>query len=248
LFHLLKNETNNLHFKTKEMELSKLENNGYSIKTLDETDPSNTVLINVHRLKGSMIVIEGTISAGKSILAKAIVTYLKKHNINAVYFDEYVNNLLLSQFINNQAKYAYVFQLFMLNKRIETYHLAVALMNQGGCAVIDRSLLGDKVFAQLQHAQGNISDEEMLVYNSIAETEARLKLSNIIYLDVTVETSLRRIMKRSRESEKAYSPQYLSKILASYEEALDGVEYIRLDWNKERVIDDNVVVEVLSKI
>lgn len=229
------------------MEVNKLEFNGFKIGV-----PVGSIekieIINLSNLNGSMIVIEGTIGAGKSDLSIAIVAYLNKHGVNAVYFDEYVNDSLLSLFINDQKRYALCFQLFMLNKRIETYNLAMQLIKQGGCAVLDRSLLGDQVFAQLQHEKGNISDEEMKVYRSIAETEARLKLTNIIYLDVTVETSLRRILKRSRESERAYSPQYLSKILSSYEKALEGVEYSRLDWNKERIIDDSVVLEVLSKI
>lgn len=191
-------------------------------------------MINPSDYASTILAIEGNIGAGKTHLAHKIVEYLVARGVEAKYFEEYVNDLLLGQFISNPAKYAYAFQLFMLNKRIETYNLAKAYADSGGCAILDRSLVGDKVFMYLHYHAGNIIKSEKEVYESIAQTEARLALTNIIYLDVSVETSLHRIMKRGRASESSYSPAYLEKIRQHYEESLKEVSYVRIDWNLEK--------------
>jgi deoxyadenosine/deoxycytidine kinase len=207
--------------------------------------------MDVSKYRGKIIVIEGIIGAGKSELATAMYKYLKSHGIDCQKYPEYVNTKLLSQFINNQPKYAYTFQLFMLNKRIETYNLAKEFIKTGGCAILDRSLLGDSTFAYMQHRAGNISDEEWAIYNDIADVEARLELPHIVYLNVGIPVALSRIAKRNRDAESSYDYKYLHNLMECYQHNINTMKYdniINIDWNADREVNEDAVTSVLTMI
>jgi len=65
----------------------------------------------------------------------------------------------------------------------------------------------------------------------------------LVYLDVSVETAIKRIHERGRESEKGITPEYLKDLKTGYEKIIDqiashkhqwscGVDVMRVNWDK----------------
>lgn len=188
------------------------------------------------KLRGTIIALEGLISAGKTTLGNHIATYLNGIDIPCKFFPEYVNQDLLTQFIQNMKKYAYSFQMIMLCKRIEIYRQALEFSKTGGVAIIDRSLWGDMTFAKLQHRQGNISDEEWTCYSSMVKHEIMIEPDIIIYLDCNIDTAMSRIQKRGNRSEMSgYRAEYLKLLDETYKEEFDTWRHSLkiVDWNRD---------------
>jgi deoxyadenosine/deoxycytidine kinase len=211
------------------------------------------------KYRGKVIVLEGIIGAGKTELSRQLLKYLESKGLRVKLFTEYVNELLLRQYISNMTKYAYTFQLFMLNKRIETYNLAKAFVaDNASCAILDRSLLGDATFARMQYNKGNFTAEEWECYRSIAKIEARLKITIVIYLDVVSTVAMERIKKRNRTSENEYTIEYLDSLSEEYERTMnepdetlseDILKLVRLDWNGDRDFSvDNAITPITNCI
>ena len=173
-------------------------------------------------LRGSAIAIEGAIACGKSTMGKHIESYLNHIGIKAKYFPEYVNMSFLNLFLSDMKKYAFSFQITMLCKRIEIYKEAEAFINQeNGVAILDRSFVGDKVFALMHYRQGNISEMEWRVYCSLAESEIQFEPQYSIYLDCSIDVIQKRLRKRNNQSEvSSYSQEYLKELSETYEELL----------------------------
>lgn len=199
-------------------------------------------------LRAGIYTIEGIVGVGKTTLGKAIEQFLNEIGISAKFYPEYVNALLLSQYISNMEKYAYGFQLVMLFKRLEIYREAERFAATGAVAIIDRSLVGDLTFAQMQKVNGNFTMEEWETYLSVAKQEIQLTPTASIYLKCSPEVALERIKKRGIEAEiKGYSLNYLEQLNNAYEHAIancTNVRHIIVDWNTE--FDDNSVVNILT--
>src|SRR5665648_663656 len=106
-------------------------------------------------LRGSLLIIEGVIGAGKTTLGHSLAAYLNQIGIPTRFYPEYVNPELLAQYIADMPRYAYTFQLFMLRVRCDTYREAQLFTATGGIALIDRSLPGDLAFAPMQYDNDN---------------------------------------------------------------------------------------------
>lgn len=190
-------------------------------------------LYHVYRhFRGRVLCIEGIISSGKTTLGKHMEQFFNKIGIPCKFFPEYVNPILLSQFIENMKHYAYSFQMIMLCKRIDIYRQVLEFSKQGGFSIVDRSLVGDSIFATMQHHNGNISDNEFAIYKQMIQHEIMIEPDHILYLDCSVDTSIERIQKRGNTSEiEGYSPQYLQSLLDFYKAEIQHHRHISLDWN-----------------
>lgn len=197
-------------------------------------------------LRAGIYTIEGIIGCGKTTLGKDIEQFLNEIGISAKFFPEYVNEKLLQQYINNMKKYAYGFQLVMLFKRIEIYREAERFAATGNVAIIDRSLLGDMTFAEMQKINGNFTTEEWDTYLAVVKQEIQLTPTASIYLKCSPEIALRRINKRGIKAEiGGYTLQYLEQLHTAYEIAIGNcgnVKHIIVDWNS----DDKNVTDILN--
>lgn len=194
-------------------------------------------------LRGTVIVIEGLIGAGKSVLGQSVVDFLKRAGLDARYFEEYVNEALLNQFLRDKRQYAYAFQMVMLANRIRIYREAQAYARTGGIAVVDRSLYGDMAFAILHKRYGNISESEFDVYSDMAEDECLVEPDYVIFLDCEVNKCLERVQARGRLMEKdeecGYTTQYMEDLSSAYTEAFKrsrdaATRQFNIDWNKDK--------------
>lgn len=148
-----------------------------------------------------MIVLAGTIGAGKSSLAKA----LGEHLGTDVFYEAVDNNPVLDLYYENPKKYAFLLQIYFLNKRFESIKAAYKDDNN----VLDRSIFEDELFLTLNYKQGNVTKTELDIYkelldNMMEELDGMPKKRPdlLIYIDVTFEKMLERIKRRGRSFEQ----------------------------------------------
>lgn len=179
--------------------------------------------MDLRRMK-TVIVLAGTIGAGKSSLAKA----LGEHLGTDVYYEAIDNNPVLDLYYQDPKKYAFLLQIYFLNKRFESIKMAYTQENN----VLDRSIFEDELFLTLNYKNGNVTKTELEIYqnllsNMLEEMEGMPKKRPdlLVYIDVSFETMLSRIAQRGRSFEqiddqpelKAYYHQVHEEYPAWYE-------------------------------
>ncbi|WP_438835311.1 deoxynucleoside kinase [Streptococcus pluranimalium] len=148
-----------------------------------------------------LIVLAGTIGAGKTSLAKA----LGEHLGTDVFYESVDNNPVLDLYYENPKQYAFLLQIYFLNKRFESIKAAYKDDNN----VLDRSIFEDELFLTLNYKQGNVTKTELEIYkdllnNMMEELDGMPKKRPdlLIYIDVSFEKMLERIQKRGRSFEQ----------------------------------------------
>lgn len=148
-----------------------------------------------------MIVLAGTIGAGKSSLAKA----LGEHLGTEVFYEAVDNNPVLDMYYQDPKKYAFLLQIYFLNKRFESIKRAYQEDNN----VLDRSIFEDELFLTLNYKNGNVTKTELDIYkdllgNMLEELEGMPKKRPdlLVYIDVSFDTMLSRIEQRGRSFEQ----------------------------------------------
>lgn len=199
--------------------------------------------------RGSVIAIEGLIGVGKTT-AGTLFIERRNESSRCAFFEEKVNEELLQLFLSDMTKYAFAFQLSMLESRINVQKEAKAFAKTGGTAIIDRSTIGDRAFARLHYEKGNISPQEWDVYNSIFSSALEHSPDKIVFFDCHPQVSLDRIRKRDRAGEtRDYTYEYLEQLSKCYESSLREtymIPIVRLEWNKDRTTKE--IVELLHSL
>lgn len=185
-----------------------------------------------------LIVLAGIIGAGKSSLAAA----LGEHLGTEVFYEAVDNNPVLDLYYQDPKKYAFLLQIFFLNKRFQSIKEAYKADNN----VLDRSIFEDELFLTLNYKNGNVTKTELDIYkellsNMLEELEGMPKKSPdlLIYIDVSFEKMLERITKRGRSYEQiADNPdlyEYYQQVHDEYPNWYDNYDAspkIRIDGNK----------------
>ncbi|CAM4109776.1 deoxynucleoside kinase [Streptococcus penaeicida] len=148
-----------------------------------------------------LIVLAGTIGAGKSSLAAA----LGEHLGTEVFYEAVDNNPVLDLYYQDPKKYAFLLQIFFLNKRFKSIKEAYKQDNN----ILDRSIFEDELFLKLNYKNGNVTKTELEIYqellgNMLEELEGMPKKRPdlLIYIDVSFDKMLERIEKRGRSFEQ----------------------------------------------
>lgn len=148
-----------------------------------------------------MIVLAGTIGASKSSLAAA----LGEHLGTEVFYEAVDNNPVLDLYYQDPKKYAFLLQIFFLNKRFRSIKEAYRADNN----VLDRSIFEDELFLTLNYKNGNVTKAELEIYqdllaNMLEELEGMPKKRPdlLVYIDISFEKMLERIAKRGRSFEQ----------------------------------------------
>lgn len=160
-----------------------------------------------------MIVLAGTIGAGKSSLAKALGEHLKTD----VFYEAVDNNPVLDLYYQDPQKYAFLLQIYFLNKRFESIKMAYRHDNN----VLDRSIFEDELFLTLNYKNGNVTKTELEIYqdllaNMLEELDGMPKKRPdlLVYIDVSFETMLSRIAQRGRSFEQIENQEGLKDYYA----------------------------------
>lgn len=191
------------------------------------------------------IVIDGIIGAGKTTVGNLIS---EAYNIN--FFEELKDNdkeslaqRMLDKFYEDQNRWSAIIQVMFLNDRFKDIKNVEA---SGEKAIFDRSIYGDEVFARTIHERGQMTKDEFTIYTELLSNMLKhIKPPELlIYVDVSIDTAMHRIEKRSRSTESSTIPRdYMEDLKKHYEawyEAFDLCPKIKIDLNDSMVdLDSN---------
>lgn len=168
-----------------------------------------------------VIVVDGVVGAGKTTLANII-----KEEFNLKLYEELSDNdtlVLLDQFYADKKRWSFTLQVHFLNKRfamIKDIH-----KNNGG--LLDRSIFGDKIFAEMLNEDGDMGDEEYRTYSTLLDNmlEHSQDPTLLIYLKCGVDKAVERINRRNRGIESAVPRRYWERLNEKYDKWYDSYNY-----------------------
>lgn len=183
-----------------------------------------------------LITCAGIIGAGKSSLTELLANDLGTH----AFYEPVKNNPVLPLFykgnevaakkreqgIDSTNPYAFLLQIYFLNKRFDMIKRAMQEDNN----VLDRSIYEDAIFMKMNADEGNATDIEWDVYNSLLSNmmeelpyAAHKKRPDLmVMIDVNYDTMIHRIQKRGRKFEQVEADpsleRYYKRLLKYYDD------------------------------
>ncbi|MBF7057741.1 deoxynucleoside kinase [Weissella confusa] len=194
-----------------------------------------------------MIVLSGTIGAGKT----SLTTMLAEHLGSEAFYESVDDNPILPLFYENPKKYAFLLQNYFLNKRMDNIKDA-----QGSkLNVIDRSIFEDLLLFQLNADLERATQTEVAIYGDLLNNmmeqvdfsdDAIVKTPDLlIYIHVSFDTMLARIQKRGRDFEQIDDDpslyDYYKKLNERYIawfESYDRSPKLSIDCDKHDFVND----------
>lgn len=155
------------------------------------------------------IAIEGLIKSGKTKLAKILAGKLG----GKVVFDT-VENPYLKDFYDEKEGAAFLTQLVFLVNR---YHQQLRLAQRD---LFEERIICDYLFEKDKiYAYQTLSDDELIVYERIYTifSERLVKPDLTIYLQISLQTLLKRITQTGTLIEKSISEKYLQDVLEAFD-------------------------------
>lgn len=195
-------------------------------------------------LKGSGIVltIAGVIGSGKSTLTKILTDKLgttpfyEPVDDNPVLPLFYEGNKLVEEGKRKTNPYAFLLQVYFLNKRFKAIKEALS----GGNNTLDRSIYEDALFAKMNYDKGSMTKTEWDMYselldNMMEEVHGLPKKSPnlMILIKVSYPTMIKRIKKRGREFEQL---TYDASLEEYYKDLINRYEQWEKEYNKSPLL------------
>lgn len=203
-----------------------------------------------------MIVLSGTIGAGKTSLTQLVADHLGSQ----AFYESVDNNPVLPLFYKDPKKYAFLLQIYFLNKRYDAIKSAFA----SDLDILDRSIFEDSLLFKLNADMGRATQTEFDVYDSLLQNmmedldfAPHQKAPDLlIHISVSFDTMLARIAKRGREYEQiANDPglyDYYQQLNARYVDwyaAYDKSPKMQINGDELNFVDDKAArAEVLRLI
>ncbi|HAV95274.1 MAG: deoxynucleoside kinase [Lactococcus lactis] len=204
----------------------------------------------------TVLVLAGTIGAGKSSLTEMLAEELKTQ----AFYESVDDNKVLPLFYENPQKYAFLLQIYFLNKRFDSIKRALSDNDN----VLDRSIYEDSLLFHLNADLGRADETEVEVYddllNNMLEEIDSLSFKKrpdlLIHVKVSFDKMLERIKKRGRQFEQLeYDPSlydYYKELNSRYDtwfEDFDICPKIQIDGDKyDFVEDEQSKIHVLQQI
>ncbi|MBU8913045.1 MAG: deoxynucleoside kinase [Spirochaetales bacterium] len=167
-----------------------------------------------------VIIIEGQIGVGKTTMGVVLERELDITLYRELQRPE--THSLLDRFYADQGRWAFTLQIHFLNER---FRMIKQIRDAGGGA-LDRSIYGDRIFADVLHEDGQMNEEEYVTYTTLLDNmlEHVQPPDLLVYLDCTVDTALNRIKKRDRGLESTIPRDYLERLNKRYLRFYDAYE------------------------
>ncbi|NUF26389.1 deoxynucleoside kinase [Bombilactobacillus mellis] len=175
-----------------------------------------------------MIVLSGMIGAGKS----SLTTILAEHLGTQAFYEQVDDNPVLPLFYADPKKYAFLLQIYFLNKRFASIKRALADDNN----VLDRSIYEDSLFFHINADMGRATEQEVQVYDELLDNmmeelpyAAHKKAPDLlVHLVISYDKMLEHIKKRGRSYEQ---PENDSSLVGYYHNLLDRYDAWYQNYN-----------------
>ncbi|MBO0447302.1 deoxynucleoside kinase [Enterococcus ureilyticus] len=211
----------------------------------------------------AVIVLAGTVGAGKSSLTEII----SEHLGSEAFYESVDDNEVLPLFYADPKKYAFLLQIYFLNKRFDSIKQALSHKNN----VLDRSIYEDSLLFHLNADLGRANETEVKVYDSLLENmlqelpyAANKKRPDLlVHIKISFPKMLERIQRRGRPYEQVEQDpalyDYYKELNSRYEKwfeeynespkiQIDGDKYdfIESETAKKQVIQliENKLLEI----
>lgn len=193
----------------------------------------------------SVIVLAGTIGAGKSSLTALLANHLGSQ----AFYESVEENEVLPLFYQDPEQYAFLLQIYFLNKRFASIKQAMKDDNN----VLDRSIYEDSLLFHLNADLGRATETEVRVYDELLENmmeelpyAAHKKNPDLlIHIRVSFDTMLERIEKRGRSYEQlSFDPslydyyQELNRRYDQWYENYNESPKIQIDGDRYNFVED----------
>ncbi|MBM7543307.1 deoxyadenosine/deoxycytidine kinase [Weissella beninensis] len=202
-----------------------------------------------------MIVLSGTIGAGKSTLTKLLAEHLHSN----AFYETVDDNEILKLFYADPKKYGFLLQVYFMNKRLNYIQEA----QDSELNVLDRSIFEDALLFKLNSDLGRATEAEVEIHQALLENMME-KLPGIaskdpgllIYIRVSFDTMLQRIKMRGRSFEQIDQDpdlyEYYKELTSRYDawyHSYDRSPKMIIDGDKlDFVADPAAAQEVLKMI
>lgn len=199
------------------------------------------------------IVVDGIIGAGKTTVAKMVSEHLNIPMFEELKNDEFQNTIehrMLDRFYGDQSRWSAIIQVMFLNERFRDLK---TIEDNNQFAILDRSIYGDEIFAKTINKRGNMTDDELTIYQELLHNmlEHIKPPKLLIYLDVSIDTAMDRIRKRHRGTEADMIPEdYMIDLRDTYEEWYSEFNLcpkIRIDLNESAVDENGDVIPAIQE-
>ena len=149
-----------------------------------------------------MIVLAGTIGAGKTSLTQMLADHLG----SKPFFESVDDNPILPLFYKDPQKYGFLLQIYFLNRRLDEIKDSF----DNDLNVLDRSIIEDALMFKMNADLGRATHTEADIYTSLLGNmmeelpdQAHQKAPNLlIHIRISFETMLNRIKQRGRSFEQ----------------------------------------------
>ena len=112
--------------------------------------------------------------------------------------------------------------------------------------IVDRGIVGNRCFAEIQHQSGYISEFDIKKYRKEFNTNLLSKNVETWYLKSKLEICLKRINRRDRNGESAYTLKYLKQLEKEHNKLLSPDRII--DRNTDHELTNNgLLPEIITK-
>lgn len=183
--------------------------------------------------RGEIIILEGLPGVGKTLLCRSAL----KHDSKVKVLEEWVDEDMLQKYLKDMKTWAKDFQFKIQDDTILRMTRAVQLAKEGYTVYVDRGIIGNRCFAELQYEAGLISKADIEVYRSSYSYDFIKGLNEVkitvVYMFSTVDHCLERIKRRGRKGEDSYNFDYLSRLKEKHDILLKEAKIMTCDVDHE---------------
>lgn len=192
-----------------------------------------------------MLVLSGTIGAGKTSLTNLLAT----HSHKPAFYESVDDNEILPLFYKDPKKYAFLLQIYFLNKRLDSIKKAAS----DDRSILDRSIFEDSLLFHLNADLGRATNTEVSIYDSLLsnmmeelpEDTHKKNPDLLIHINISFDTMLKRIKKRGRSYEQVDQDpslfEYYKELDERYSdwyENYDKSDKIQIDGDKYDFVEN----------